>query len=83
MTLRSDLAALRRLMGTAGDEPCPGVLTHYLTTYRLGESEPEPPLCEICGEPHWPDGHLVVCEVIVRSREEAERWTNAAASGDV
>jgi hypothetical protein len=52
-----------------------------MTTYRHGEPEPEPPLCELCGQQHWPAEHQVVCEVFVRTREEAQRWQQAGPDG--
>jgi hypothetical protein len=76
MTLRHDIDGLRRQIGTPGD--CPGALDRDMTTFRQGEPEPEPPLCELCGQQHWPEGHLVVCEVIVTTREEAARYTDSS-----
>jgi hypothetical protein len=63
-------------MGMAGDEQCPGILQTLITAYRFGELEPQPPWCELCGEHHWPAGHQLVCEVIVRTREEAKQYTD-------
>jgi hypothetical protein len=75
MSLRDDIHALRRRLGTPGD--CPGVLQGLMTTYRQGQPEPEAPLCELCGEAHWPKEHQVVCEVIIRSRDEARQFFEA------
>jgi hypothetical protein len=77
MTIRNDIHALRRLIGTPGGE-CPGVLQNLITAFRFGEVEPEPPFCQLCGEHHWPSGHQVVCEIIVRTREEAAAYTGLA-----
>jgi hypothetical protein len=77
MTLRNDINSLRRSIGTPGD--CPGVLESCVTTFRHGDTEPEPPRCPLCNEPHWPVGHTLVCEVVVRTREEAQRYTEAQA----
>jgi hypothetical protein len=76
MTLRNDIDALRRSIGTPGD--CPGLLPGMMTTYRQGEPEPEAPPCPLCGSPHWPEGHTLVCEVVVKTREAAQRWREQA-----
>jgi hypothetical protein len=78
MSLRSDLNGLQRRMGATGGE-CPGVLPGTMTTFRYGEPEPEPPLCTLCGEHHWPVGHTLVCEVVVKTREEAAYWREQIA----
>jgi hypothetical protein len=75
MSLRDDLHFLQRRIGTAPE--CPGVLQTFITAFRQGEPEPEPPLCQLCSEEHWPLDHQLVCEVIVRTREEAARYTEA------
>jgi hypothetical protein len=72
-------AALRRLLGMTPAE-CPGILQKLIIAYGFGELEPEPPWCEACGQHHWPDGCQVVCEIIVRSREEVLRWQEPASN---
>jgi hypothetical protein len=83
MSVRSDVRQIaERLLP---DGQCPG---QYEQGYpeggvwyiREGQPEPEIPLCSRCGERHMKpedEGPHVVIEVVVRSREEARKYTEA------
>jgi hypothetical protein len=68
----------------AGAGECPGQYDHYpdfgIWYIREGRDlYPEIPACFLCGQRHMKPEHRephVIIEVIVRTREEAERWAN-------
>jgi hypothetical protein len=68
------LGKLERALAVDGGA-CPDCCRIELLTCRAGEPEPEPPPCPTCGEvPPF----LLVIEVPVGSRAEAEAWAASA-----
>jgi hypothetical protein len=63
---------------------CPGQYENYpeggVFYIREGQPVPEIPVCSLCGERHMKpedEGPHVVIEVVVRTREEARKYTEA------
>jgi hypothetical protein len=82
MSVRSDVRQIaERLLP---DGQCPGQYENYpdggVWYIREGQPEPEMPTCLLCGERHMKpedrEPHVVI-EVVVRSHEEARRYTEA------
>ena len=71
MAMRTRLARLER-----GGGPCRGL--GPVLVYSEGEPKPEVPVCRRCGTSHA----IVICEVLVRSQEEAAATAGRHAGGD-
>jgi hypothetical protein len=65
MTLRSDLKTLRRYVPSVNG-PCPGI-GQAIHLVEDGGPLPDPPLCPLCGEQHWPHPSVQrICVVEIR-----------------
>jgi hypothetical protein len=87
VSIRSDINKLKDEIGTA-DGACPGAYEQYpdggVWYIREGQPIPEVPLCLLCGQRHMKPEHRephVVLEVVVHSREEAQRWQEQSSDG--
>jgi hypothetical protein len=73
MSLRSELKALRKLVGRSDGE-CPGIIVKIETIEAEADNipEPQPPLCPLCGKKHWAPNQSVKQIVYIMSRKPTE-----------